>query len=134
MLIDIPSGLKAKFYSPGQVGERFWKVLRARLTGKKQPDGSQYYSDVNLNTVQVNKVIRNMKKDPRGIFVLEADNPTPDDMKKYQEWLVDQYLKNEIESRDVPNLDDLLEDIKSESKPNPPIGLDDVIGCELNGN
>jgi GH24 family phage-related lysozyme (muramidase) len=127
MLIDIPSGLKAKFYSPGQVGERFWKVLAARLTGKKQPDGSQYYSEVNLNKVQVNKVIRNMKKDPRGIFVLEADNPTPDDMKNYQEWLVDQYLKNEIESRDVPNLDDLLEDIKTESKPNPPIELDDLI-------
>ena len=134
MLIDIPSGLKAKFYSPGQVGERFWKVLTARLTGKKQPDGSQYYSDVNLNKVQVNKVIRNMKKDPRGIFVLEADNPTPNDMKKYQEWLVDQYLNNEIESRDVPSLEDLLEDIKSESKPNPPIGLDDLIKSIQNEN
>jgi hypothetical protein len=116
MLIDAPSGLKAKFYSPGQVGERFWKVLRARLTGKKQPGGGRYMSFVNLNTVQVNKVIRNMKKDPRGIFVLEVDDVTQQE--KYQEWLVDQYLKEEIESRDVPTLDDIIEDTINERTPN----------------
>lgn len=133
MLIDTPSRLPAKFYSPGQVGEKFWITLRARLTGKKQPDGSHYYSDVNLNVVQANEIIRNMKKDPRGIFVLEEEEKV-DDIKIYQEWLVDQYLKNKIESRDAPNLDDLLEDIKSESKLNPPIELDDVIKSIQNEN
>ena len=113
MQIGIPSGLSVKWFSFNQVGEKTWIILKAKLTGKKQPDGKSYYSEVRLSDKEADTIIRNIKKDSRGFPLFEEDKAKDfaEENKKYQEWLVEQYLKNEP---DIPSLEDLIKNIREE--------------------
>jgi muramidase (phage lysozyme) len=113
MQIGIPSGLSVKWFSFNQVGENTWIILKAKLTGKKQPGGGFYYSEVKLTDKEADTVIRNIKKDSRGFPLFEEDKAKDfaEENKKYQEWLVEQYLKNEP---DIPSLEDLIKNIREE--------------------
>ena len=120
MQVDIPSGIPVKWFSFNQVGEKTWATLKAKLTGKKQPDGRSYYSAVKLNDKEADTIIRNIKKDVRGfpLFEEEKTKNFEEDNKKYQEWLVEQYLKNEPE---IPTLEDLIKNIAEEPTAPAPI-------------
>jgi muramidase (phage lysozyme) len=113
MQIGIPSGLPVKWFTFNQVSEKTWIILKAKLTGKKQPDGKSYYSEVRLSDKEADTIIRNIKKDSRGfpLFEEEKSKKFEEENKKYQEWLVEQYLKNEP---DIPSLEDSIKNKREE--------------------
>jgi len=76
---------------------RLWLVLKSKLTGRRQ--GDEFYSSyVNLSDADADKLIANMKKDPRGYPSLDQTSGTPvqwmERQRLYQEWLVEAYLEN----------------------------------------
>ena len=77
---------------------RLWLILKARLTGKPQGDGYNYSSYVNLSNEEADRLIANMKKDPRGYPSLDQESGTPpqwmERQRLYQEWLVASYLND----------------------------------------
>jgi len=77
-----------------KVGERTWKLLKARLTGKKMDDGTHYSSFVNLSDAEADTLISNMKKDSRGYpqFNNTGGAKEYENLEKYQQWLVEEYL------------------------------------------
>ena len=77
---------------------RLWLILKARLTGKPQGDGYNYSSYVNISNEEADRLIANMKKDPRGYPSLDQESGTPpqwmERQRLYQEWLVASYLND----------------------------------------
>jgi len=75
---------------------RLWVTLKARLTGRPT-DGEHYSSYVNITEAEADKLIENLKKDPRGYPSLDQTSGTPvqwmERQQKYQEWLVEEYLE-----------------------------------------
>ena len=73
-----------------------WNTLKARLTGRPT-NGEHYSSYVNLTEADADKLIENLKKDPRGYPSLDQTSGNPvqwmERQKKYQEWLVEEYLE-----------------------------------------
>lgn len=99
MAVESPSGVSIKWYPHNQIGEnsRIWLILKAKLTGIKMPNGSQYSSTVNISESDADKIIENIKKDTRGYpqFDEEANSSTFfDSYEKYQKWLVETYLNS----------------------------------------
>ena len=76
---------------------RLWLVLKSKLTGRRQGDES-YTSFVNLSDADADRLIANLKKDPRGYPSLDQESGTPlewmERQEKYQRWLVEAYLEN----------------------------------------
>jgi hypothetical protein len=76
---------------------RLWIILKARLTGRPT-EGENYSSYVNISEADADRLIANMKKDPRGYPSLDQESGTPvqwmERQQKYQEWLVEAYLEN----------------------------------------
>jgi hypothetical protein len=106
MAVDAPAGIldpKQPWYN-AQVGPKTWIKLKAQLTGKKQSDGSQYISGVNLSDSDADRLIENMKKEPRGFPMF---NNNGGDSEKYQKWLVETYLGNASKPEKEPELPDL---------------------------
>ena len=75
---------------------RLWLVLKSKLTGRRQGD-EHYTSYVNLSDADADRLIANMKKDPRGYPSLDQESGTPvewmERQRLYQEWLVEDYLE-----------------------------------------
>ena len=97
-----------------KVGERTWKLLKLKLTGKKDSDGTHYTSTVNLSDSDADKLIENMKKDPRGYPQFNDGGGGTSFYKNYevfQKWLVGEYLDDAVkESPQKP---------ESKTKPTP---------------
>jgi hypothetical protein len=115
MAVDAPSGLPIEWFPVSSTGKKVWGILKAKLTGKKSEFGD-FISEVNLSDADANKLIKNIKKDPRGYPHLDEGKPGAD-QGIYQSWLVETYLGKTESISD--KLDDLLDDIRSE-KPEPP--------------
>jgi len=79
---------------------RLWLILKSKLTGRRQGDES-YTSYVNLSDEDADRLIANIKKDPRGYPSLDQESGTPiqwmERQRLYQEWLVEAYLNNPFE-------------------------------------
>jgi len=75
---------------------RLWVTLKARLTGRPQ-DGENYSSYVNISEADADRLIENLKKDPRGYPSLDQAGGNPiqwmENQRLYQEWLVEEYLE-----------------------------------------
>jgi len=106
MSVEAPSGIVNWYNAP--VGDKTWSVLRAKLTGKKQPDGSQYFSHVNLSEKEVDELIENMKNDPKGFPIFDESSGKSEE---YQKWLVARYHTKPKE--------DSFENTQKESPPTP---------------
>jgi murein DD-endopeptidase MepM/ murein hydrolase activator NlpD len=79
-----------------KVGERTWMLLKAKLTGRKMNDGTQYSSTVNLTEADADKLIENLKKDPRGYPQFNDGGgglKFYENYEAYQGWLVEEYLE-----------------------------------------
>jgi murein DD-endopeptidase MepM/ murein hydrolase activator NlpD len=76
---------------------RLWVTLKARLTGRPT-DGEHYSSYVNISEADADRLIANMKKDPRGYPSLDQAGGNPvqwmENQRLYQEWLVEAYLED----------------------------------------
>lgn len=96
---------------------RLWVILKARLTGR--PQGSENYSSyVNISEADADRLIANMKKDPRGYPSLDQTSGTPvqwmERQRIYQEWLVEEYLEKPFREQ----VDKKIEDAAVESRLN----------------
>ena len=120
--IDPPSGVlddKMPWYT-AKVGARTWDILKAKLTGGIDSGGTGYSSTVNLSDADADRLIENMKKDPRGYPQFNDAGGGMgfyENYEKYQAWLVESYLDKEPEreEEDIPEgLDDLLGSIQNE--------------------
>ena len=119
-----------------KVGATTWNILKAKLTGGTEPGGTSYASTVNLSDEDADKLIENMKKDPRGYPQFDDGGGGMkfyENYEKYQAWLVEQYLGKPVEEEeeeleeDIPDgLDDLLGSIQDDEEI--PAGLDDLLG------
>lgn len=82
-----------------------WGVLKARLTGIPNEYGN-YSSYVNISEADADKIIQNMKRDPRGYPTMDQTSGSPvdwmDRQRRYQEWLVEAYLNFNPNSNDMP--------------------------------
>ena len=121
-----------------KVGVTTWNILKAKLTGGTEPGGTSYASTVNLSDEDADKLIENMKKDPRGYPQFDDGGGGMkfyENYEKYQAWLVEQYLGKPVEQEeeeeleeDIPEgLDDLLGSIQEDDE-EIPAGLDDLLG------
>lgn len=121
-----------------KVGVTTWNILKAKLTGGTEPGGTSYTSTVNLSDEDADKLIENMKKDPRGYPQFDDGGGGMkfyENYEKYQAWLVEQYLGKPVEQEeeeeleeDIPEgLDDLLGSIQEDDE-EIPAGLDDLLG------
>ena len=86
MAVDAPSGTVKWYNAP--VGKGTWATLKAKLTGKKQPDGTHYFSHVNLSDKEADELIENMKKEPKGFPIFDESSGKSEE---YQKWLVGSY-------------------------------------------
>ena len=79
---------------PGKVGEKTWVILKTRLTGGKA-FGTEYSSFVNLTSADADRLIENLKKDPRGYPQVNQTGGAGgyENLQKYQEWLREEYLE-----------------------------------------
>jgi len=88
---------------------RLWNTLKARLTGRPT-NGEHYSSYVNLTGADADRLIENLKKDPRGYPSLDQSSGTPiqwmERQQKYQEWLVEEYLEKPFQEQ----IDQKIED------------------------
>ena len=79
----------------GKVSDALWSRLKARLTGGTDSAGIQYSSFVRISSADADRLIANMKKDPRGYP--QVDQRGKDggysNLQAYQEWLVEEYLE-----------------------------------------
>ena len=121
-----------------KVGARTWDILKAKLTGGTDSGGTGYASTVNLSDADADKLIENMKKDPRGYPQFDDGGGGMnfyENYEKYQAWLVKSYLGKPVEQEeeeeleeDIPEgLDDLLGSIQEDDE-EIPAGLDDLLG------
>lgn len=123
---DPPSGVldpKNPWYK-AKVGDRTWNLLKAKLTGKKMSDGTQFSSTVNLTDADADKLIANLKKDPRGYPQFDDKGGGADfyeNYQKYQEWLVEEYLEKPFREQTNKKIEDAaiasrLKEIEEERK------------------
>ena len=78
-----------------KVGEKTWIILKAKLTGG-EAFGTGYSSVVNLTNADADKLIANLKKDPRGYPQMNeggGGRDTYDNIIAYQKWLEEEYLE-----------------------------------------
>lgn len=78
----------------GEVGEKTWVILKARLTGG-EAFGTEYSTFVRLTSTDADKLIENLKKDPRGYPQINQTGGAGgfENLQKYQEWLREDYLE-----------------------------------------
>ena len=59
-----PEGIldpKQPWWPTKNIGERLWMQFKAKLTGIKMPDGTQYSSFVKVSEADADKIIENIK-------------------------------------------------------------------------
>ena len=92
---------------PGPISPRLAQMLHAKLTGKRQDDGSSFTSFVKLSDQLADKLIANLRKDPRGYPQMDDAGGHPvrfmDNLKAYQEWLVSEYLPKSTGTESIQN-------------------------------
>lgn len=96
---------------------RLWLILKSKLTGRRQGDES-YTSYVNLSDADADRLIENIKKDPRGYPSLDQESGTPvewmERQRIYQEWLVEEYLEKPFRKK----VDQKIEEAEIERRVN----------------
>jgi hypothetical protein len=121
---DAPSGVlnpKQPWY-PGKVSEKTWVILKTRLTGGKA-FGTEYSSFVNLTSADADRLIENLKKDPRGYPQVNQTGGAGgyENLQKYQEWLREEYLEKPFQQQTNQKIEDAaiesrLKEIQEERK------------------
>ena len=92
-----------------KVGVTTWNILKEKLTGGTEPGVTSYTSTVNLSDEDADKLIENMKKDPRGYPQFDDGGGGMkfyENYEKYQAWLVEQYLGKPVEQEEEEELEE----------------------------
>ena len=73
-----------------KISAAHWDRFKAKLIGGKDASGTSYFSMVNVSGAEADKIIANMKKDPRGYPQMNQGDPEA--LYNYQTWVVSEYL------------------------------------------
>lgn len=98
---------------PGKIGEKTWIVLKAKLTGG-EAFGNGYSSTVNLTSADADKLIENLKKDPRGYPQFNDGGGGEvfyENQQKFQAWLVEEYLEKPFRQQVDDKIDAKTENV-----------------------
>jgi len=91
-----PEGIldpKQPWWPTKNIGERLWIQFKAKLTGIKMPDGTQYSSFVRVSEADADKIIENIKKYGRYPQVNQSGKDGGySNLEAYQHWVVDNFL------------------------------------------
>ena len=88
-----------RWYRKGVPGggqkDRIFDRLKAKLTGGTDDSGTSYFSmlEKKLSDKDADIIIKNMKTDIDGYPMLETGSTSGEDQRRYQEWIVERYLK-----------------------------------------
>ena len=74
--------------------DRSWDILKAKLTGQRMPDGTQYETWVHLTSSDADRLIANIKKYGKYPQVNQTGGQGGyENLLAYQNWLVEEFLE-----------------------------------------
>jgi len=101
-----PSGIldKDRPWWRGKVSDAQWDRLKAKLTGGTDAGGTSYSKFIDCSAAEADKIISNLKKDPRGYpqMYMPGGGEAYQIMIDYFQWLKDSYLTEEPKEEDIP--------------------------------
>jgi len=94
-----PSGIldKDRPWYRGKISDAQWDRLKAKLTGGTDAGGTSYSKFIECSAAEADKIISNLKKDPRGYpqMYMPGGGEAYQIMIDYFQWLKDSYLTDE---------------------------------------
>jgi hypothetical protein len=101
-----PSGILDKDHPwyRGKISDAQWDRLKAKLTGGTDAGGTSYSKFIQCSSAEADKIISNLKKDPRGYpqMYMPGGGEAYQIMIDYFQWLKDSYLIDEPKEEDIP--------------------------------
>lgn len=101
-----PSGIldKDRPWYRGKISDAQWDRLKAKLTGGTDAGGTSYSKFIQCSSTEADKIISNLKKDPRGYpqMYMPGGGEAYQIMIDYFQWLKDSYLTDEPKEEDIP--------------------------------
>ena len=88
----------------GKVSDAQFDRLKAKLTGGRDAGGTSYSKFIQCSPAEADKIIANLKKDPRGYpqMRMPGGGESYQIMIDYYQWLKDSYLTDEPKEEDIP--------------------------------
>ena len=100
-----PSGIldKDRPWYRGKISDAQWDRLKAKLTGGTDAGGTSYSKFIQCSASEADKIISNMKKDPRGYpqMYMPGGGESYQIMIDFYQWLKDSYL-DEPKEQEIP--------------------------------
>ena len=101
------------WWPTANMSDRSWDILKAKLTGQRMPDGTQYETWVHLTSSDADRLIANIKKYGKYPQVNQTGGQGGyEHLLAYQNWLVEEFLEKPF--RDETNKK--IEDAETESR------------------
>ena len=101
-----PSGIldKDRPWYRGKISDAQWDRLKAKLTGGTDAGGTSYSKFIQCSSAEADKIITNMKKDPRGYpqMYMPGGGESYQIMIDFYQWLKDSYLGDEPKEEEIP--------------------------------
>ena len=101
-----PSGIldKDRPWYRGKISDAQWDRLKAKLTGGTDAGGTSYSKFIDCSAAEADKIISNLKKDPRGYpqMYMPGGGESYQIMIDFYQWLKDSYLTDEPKEEDIP--------------------------------
>ena len=87
-----------------KVSDATFERLKAKLTGGTDAGGTSYSKFIDCSPAEADKIISNLKKDPRGYpqMRMPGGGESYQIMIDYYQWLKDSYLTDEPKEEDIP--------------------------------
>ena len=107
------------------IGERLWMQFKAKLTGNKMPDGTQYTSYIRVTEADADRIIENIKKYGQYPQVNQGGKDGGySNIEAYQKWIVEEFLEKpfreqvdkKIEERQIESRLKEIQETKKEVK------------------
>ena len=119
-----PSGIldRDRPWYRGKISDAQWDRLKAKLTGGTDAGGTSYSKFIDCSAAEADKIISNLKKDPRGYpqMYMPGGGEAYQIMIDYFQWLKDSYLTDE--PKEVEEIPVEVEVVEVEQKqPDEPI-------------
>lgn len=101
-----PSGIldRDRPWYRGKISDAQWDRLKAKLTGGTDAGGTSYSKFIDCSAAEADKIISNLKKDPRGYpqMYMPGGGESYQIMIDFYQWLKDSYLGDEPKEEEIP--------------------------------
>ena len=101
-----PAGIldKDRPWYRGKISDAQWDRLKAKLTGGTDAGGTSYSKFIDCSAAEADKIISNLKKDPRGYpqMYMPGGGESYQIMIDFYQWLKDSYSSDEPKEEEIP--------------------------------